>query len=173
MAARILKLSERQESVATHKHYVYQMYFNNVDVKEKSCTCSLQSQQAIFREQLKKKDIRNFADKSEYLLYCNYGFCIYCLTTRTFKRASDASASEGFMVTETSAVLLLQGSSDKVYFSQDEISEIFDAKVVSLCMMNNFVQKVMSTLDVTLETVVCNNNVEERCMSMVNLKSVI
>ena len=31
----------------------------------------------------------------------------------------------------------------------------------------------MSTLDVTLETVVCNNNVEEGCMSMMNLKSVI
>ena len=42
-------------------------------------------------------------------------------------------------MTETCAELLLKGTSDKVYFSQDEISEIFDTKVVSLRTVNDFV----------------------------------
>ena len=120
---------------------MYQALFNNVSVEQKDCNCSIEHQSSTL---LNQRSQANFANKTEQLIYYGEEMCIYCLTTTTSHRPSEATAKREFNVIEATINTLLGPSAaiPKVYIESEKITEIFTAEVISYTSYNRIKIKI-------------------------------
>ena len=157
----------------THNHYTYQGLFNNIYVEIKEVTCSPQCQQTTISEQEQVKDKRTFPDRYKYLIYGGDNFCVYFITTTTFKRPSDAIAARDFQVLELSMDRVLGSSSlstNKIYVDSSKIKEIFMPEIISFLSFDDCLEDIQTKVDETLQNLTAENR-EQAIHSIWRLKS--
>ena len=81
--------------VQAHKHYKYQLLFNEVQKKEEVVTnCDLKQQRNMMRGQLKEEYWKNNIDV--YIAYCGKTHCTSIKTTKDTQQASKAPSTFDF-----------------------------------------------------------------------------
>ena len=138
----------RRKEKLTHRHYVYTCLFNSISLENKTCSCVLEDQREILRDQQRKKDLKTFPEGYRYLLHCSRELCIYAITTRDWKNSSDATSSRDFIACEYAQREIIEGSQriDKMYISEEELAQVFDKHFVSLKTMSSLLNEVTTSL---------------------------
>lgn len=154
----------------THKHYLYQLFFNNVAIHEDLASCNRKNQEQLMKDQV-RKTAKDHTEGYKYLLYTSSNMCIYCLTTKKWLNASGAVATRNFLVTKVpiEAMLGLLPVTHS-YISHEEVAEIFDSKVVSSYRVSQFVEQLDNKMD---EVLMAFSNQENFHASVVDIRTML